>query len=73
VDLLSKGVPKDIVSTLLGRTSIKTSEKRSAPWLYIGETENLNDRVTTSHEKCDDWNGPLAQVRSSSPISGRSA
>jgi hypothetical protein len=23
--------------------------------LYIGETENLNDRVTTSHEKCEDW------------------
>jgi integrase/recombinase XerD len=33
VDLLSKGVPIDVVSKLLGHTSIKTTEKHYAPWV----------------------------------------
>lgn len=33
VDLLSKGVPLDVVSKLLGHTSIKTTEKHYAPWV----------------------------------------
>jgi integrase/recombinase XerD len=33
VDLLSKGVPLDAVSKLLGHTSIKTTEKHYAPWV----------------------------------------
>jgi integrase/recombinase XerD len=34
VDLLSKGVPIDVVSKLLGHTSIKTTEKHYAPWVH---------------------------------------
>jgi integrase len=33
VDLLTKGVPLEVVSTLLGHTSIKTTEKHYAPWV----------------------------------------
>jgi integrase len=33
VDLLSHGVPLEIVSKLLGHTSIKTTEKHYAPWV----------------------------------------
>lgn len=33
VDMLSKGVPLDVVSKLLGHTSIKTTEKHYAPWV----------------------------------------
>jgi integrase len=33
VDLLSHGVPLDVVSKLLGHTSIKTTEKHYAPWV----------------------------------------
>jgi integrase len=33
VDLLSKGVPLDVISKLLGHTSIKTTEKHYAPWV----------------------------------------
>jgi integrase len=33
VDLLSKGVPIDVVSKLLGHRSIKTTEKHYAPWV----------------------------------------
>jgi integrase/recombinase XerD len=33
VDLLSKGVPIDVVSVLLGHTSVKTTEKHYAPWV----------------------------------------
>ena len=33
VELLSKGVPLDVVSKLLGHTSIKTTEKHYAPWV----------------------------------------
>jgi integrase len=33
VDLLSKSVPIDVVSKLLGHTSIKTTEKQYAPWV----------------------------------------
>ncbi|HWA94576.1 MAG TPA: tyrosine-type recombinase/integrase [Terracidiphilus sp.] len=33
VVLLSKGVPIDVVSVLLGHTSIKTTEKHYAPWV----------------------------------------
>jgi len=32
VDLLSKGVPIDVVSKLLGHTSVKT-ERHYAPWV----------------------------------------
>jgi integrase len=33
VDLLTKGVPLETVSRLLGHTSIKTTEKHYAPWV----------------------------------------
>jgi integrase/recombinase XerD len=33
VSLLEKGVPLDVVSMLLGHTSIKTTEKHYAPWV----------------------------------------
>jgi len=33
VDLLTRGVPLEVVSTLLGHTSIKTTEKHYAPWV----------------------------------------
>lgn len=33
VNLLSSGVPIDVVSVLLGHTSIKTTEKHYAPWV----------------------------------------
>lgn len=34
-DLLSKGVPIEVVSKLLGHTSIKTTEKHYAPWVAV--------------------------------------
>jgi len=38
VDLLSKGVPIDVVPMLLGHTSIKTTEKHYAPWVQARQT-----------------------------------
>ena len=38
VDLLSHGVPLDVVSKLLGHTSIKTTEKHYAPWVQARQT-----------------------------------
>ena len=33
VELLLKGVPMDVVSVLLGHSSIKITEKHYAPWV----------------------------------------
>jgi integrase len=38
VALLEKGVPLDVVSMLLGPTSIKTTEKHYAPWVKSRQT-----------------------------------
>jgi integrase len=38
VDLLSKGVPLDVVSKLLGHTSIETTEKHYSPWVQARQT-----------------------------------
>jgi hypothetical protein len=38
VALLEKGVPLDVVSMLLGHTSIKTTEKHYAPWVKSRQT-----------------------------------
>jgi len=35
VDLLLHGVPLDVVSKLLGHTSIKTTERHYAPWILV--------------------------------------
>jgi integrase len=38
VELLSKGAPIEVVSKLLGHTSIKTTEKHYAPWVQARQT-----------------------------------
>lgn len=47
VALLEKGVPIETVSTLLGHTSIKTTEKHYAPWVKKRQTA-LEDAVKLS-------------------------
>jgi integrase/recombinase XerD len=42
--ILEKGVPIDVVSMLLGHTSIETTEKHYAPWVKSGQTA-LEDAV----------------------------
>ena len=44
VDLLSKGVPMEEVSKLLGHTSIKTTERHYAAWIK-GRQDRLDDLV----------------------------
>jgi integrase len=39
VELLNKGVPLDLVSKLLGHSSIKTTEKHYAPWVKSRQDE----------------------------------
>ena len=44
-DLLSKGVPLESVSKLLGHNSVKTTEQHYARWVQ-GRQDRLNDLVT---------------------------
>jgi len=50
VDLLSKGVPMEEVSKLLGHESIKTTEKSYARWAKTRQ-DRLNSLVTATWEK----------------------
>lgn len=47
VDLLSKGVPIDEVSKLLGHRSVKTTEKSYAPWVKSRQ-DRLDELVTAT-------------------------
>lgn len=47
VDLLSRGVPLDVVSVLLGHSSIRTTEKHYAPWVKRRQVA-LTDAVKLS-------------------------
>jgi integrase/recombinase XerD len=57
VDLLSKGVPLEEVSKLLGHESIKTTEKSYAKWVKARQERTDNHRQTLQRllrrRKCD--------------------
>jgi integrase len=50
VDLLSKGVPMEEVSKLLGHDSVKTTEKSYARWAETRQ-DRLNSLVTAAWKK----------------------
>ena len=51
-DLLSKGVPIEVISKLLGHTSIKTIEKYYAPWVAIRQ-RSLDEAVKAVWRQTD--------------------